>query len=279
MRNKTIIVSPNDKYIDSYKIINGDFFIYNDLLADKSIDLCIIDPPYNLTKNYNGKTFNKMSSSEYKEFFENIIKKILPKLKPTSTIYICSDWQTSLLIGDILQKYFTIHNRITWARDKGRSAKSNYKNNSEDIWFCTMSDEYYFNADAVKHKKKVIAPYKQDGVNKDWQEDKNGKYRYTGISNIWDDITVPFWSMAENTPHPTQKPEKLIAKLVLASSKEDDLVYDPFLGSGTTAVVCKKLNRDFVGIEQNKEYCIIAQKRLNSSSNRIQGYENGVFIK
>lgn len=98
-------------------------------------------------------------------------------------------------------------------------------------------------------------------------------------SNFWDDISIPYWSMPENTDHPTQKPEKLIAKLILASSRPGDWVFDPFLGSGTTAVTAKKLGRRFSGIEWNEKYCCWALKRLeiaNLDSN-IQGYKDGVF--
>jgi len=85
--------------------------------------------------------------------------------------------------------------------------------------------------------------------------------------------------MPENTDHPTQKPEKLIAKLILASSKENDIIFDPFLGSGTTSVVAKKLNRRYVGIEMNEEYCCFAEKRLQLAEDdkEIQGYSGGVF--
>ena len=85
--------------------------------------------------------------------------------------------------------------------------------------------------------------------------------------------------MPENTDHPTQKPEKLYAKLILASSKEGDVVFDPFLGSGTASVVAKKLNRNYCGIEMNKEYCLLAEKRLEMADfdKSIQGYADGVF--
>ena len=135
----------------------------------------------------------------------------------------------------------------------------------------------------MKLKRPVLAPYKdENGVAKDWQEDEEDdgkKYRLTAPSNLWTDISIPFWSMAENTPHPTQKPEKLIAKLILASSNEGDVVFDPFLGSGTTSVTAKKLGRHFVGIEREKEYVAIAEKRLEMAEENptIQGYENGVF--
>ena len=87
--------------------------------------------------------------------------------------------------------------------------------------------------------------------------------------------------MPENTAHPTQKPEKLIAKLVLASSKPGDTVFDPFSGSGTTAVVCKKLGRHYTGTEKSELYCAWSEIRLDKANadKRIQGYENGVFVK
>ena len=85
--------------------------------------------------------------------------------------------------------------------------------------------------------------------------------------------------MPENTDHPTQKPEKLIAKLILASSNPGDIVLDPFVGSGTSAVVAKKLNRHYIGIECESEYCALTQKRLEIAErdDKIQGYTDGVF--
>ena len=150
----------------------------------------------------------------------------------------------------------------------------------EDIWFAVKDPEnYYFNVDAVKIKRKVIAPYKVDGKPKDWEEEKEGNFRLTCPSNFWDDISIPFWSMPENTDHPTQKPEKLYAKLILASTEPGDMVFDPFLGSGTASVTAKKLGRNFCGIEINQEYAMLAQKRLNRADNdkSIQGYSDGVF--
>lgn len=125
----------------------------------------------------------------------------------------------------------------------------------------------------------MLAPYKLDGKPKDWVEEKETNYRITYPSNIWNDITVPFWSMPENTMHPTQKPEKLLAKIILASSNKGDFIFDPFLGSGTSAVTAKKLSRRFCGVEIDYEYCLLAQKRLNlaDSNKSIQGFQDGLF--
>lgn len=261
-------------------IVNQDFFTAAGLLPAGFVDLLVLDPPYNLSKDYNGSQFQAMTDGGYQEWFHHLVQQMRPTLAPHATVYVCSDWKTSILIAPVLQKYFRIRNRITWEREKGRGAKSNWKNNAEDIWYCTMSDECVFNVDAVKLKRKVIAPYRDStGRPKDWQEDRDGKYRVTHPSNLWTDITIPFWSMPENTDHPTQKPEKLIAKLVLSSSKEGDFVFDPFLGSGTTAVVAKKLRRHYCGIEQNVEYCCWAEKRLAIADvdSGIQGYSDGTF--
>ncbi len=204
---------------------------------------------------------------------------LIPMMKPSATLYVCSDWKTSTLVQPILEELLVVRNRITWEREKGRGAKRNWKNNAEDIWFCTMSDDYLFNVNSVKLKRRVLAPYRVEGTPKDWHQESDGNYRLTHPSNIWTDLTVPFWSMPENTPHPAQKPEKLFAKLVLASSNENDLVFDPFLGSGTSAVVAEKLGRKWCGIDFNSEYLCWARKRICGArdNTRIQGYGAGVF--
>jgi site-specific DNA-methyltransferase (adenine-specific) len=264
------------------KVINQDVFDAAKFLPKAFADLIILDPPYNLFKNYHGHVFNRKEQQEYANYFAKILEAILPTLKPNGTIYVCADWKTSMHIAPVLEEHLHVRNRITWEREKGRGAKTNWKNNTEDIWFCTKSstDDYIFNVDAVKLKRKVIAPYRDtEGNPKDWSENEDGNYRLTHPSNIWTDITIPFWSMPENTDHPTQKPEKLIAKLILASTLSNGVVFDPFLGSGTTAVVCKKLDRQFVGVEQNTEYCCWTMKRLAIAGREstIQGYADGVF--
>ncbi len=262
------------------KTINQDIFEALEYLPDNFVDLVFIDPPYNLNKTFNLTSFKAMESKKYEEWLDSWMHKIVHLLKPDASVYLCGDWKSSGAIFNVAKKYFQIQNRITFEREKGRGAESNWKNCSEDIWFCTLSNNYYFNVDAVKMKRKVIAPYKdKNGKPKDWQDSGEGKYRITYPSNIWSDITIPFWSMPENTDHPTQKPEKLIAKIILASSKPNDVVFDPFLGSGTTSVVAKKLNRRYVGIEIDKFYCCLAEKRLfEANQNKtIQGYSDGVF--
>ena len=262
------------------QIIWQDAFLALDLLPDNSVDLMIVDPPYNLTKNFGKSVFKEMGLNSYKEWLDSWLSKTVRLLKDNASIYICSDWKTSIAIPEIAGKYFLLQNRISWEREKGRGASNNWKNCLEDIWFFTKGKDYTFNLDAVKIQRKVIAPYRdKSGLPKDWVQNDDERFRLTAPSNVWTDISIPFWSMPENTPHPTQKPEKLIAKLILASSNEGDVVFDPFVGSGTTAVTAKKLKRKFIGIEREKEYVALALKRLEIADDfpEIQGYENGIF--
>lgn len=261
------------------KTILGDLEVVSKKLPKGFVDLLFIDPPYNLNKDFGNNQFRAKKNDDYEAIFEKWLLSIMHTLKQDASVYVCCDWKSSPMIFNILNKHLTVRNRITWEREKGRGALSNWKNCSEDIWFATVSESYKFNVEAVKLKKKVIAPYKENGIAKDWTENEDGKFRLTHPSNLWTDITIPFWSMPENTDHPTQKPEKLVAKIILASSNEGDVILDPFLGSGTTSVVAKKLGRKYIGIDMNEEYCCLAEKRIGlaEGDTTIQGYSNGVF--
>ncbi|MBE7529715.1 MAG: site-specific DNA-methyltransferase [Chloroflexi bacterium] len=261
------------------RIICQDVFEVLDWLPPGSVDLLFADPPYNLAKTFNGRAFSELSATDYELWLDSWIKKLPRLLKPNGSLYICGDWRSSTSIHKVVQNYFVVQNRITWEREKGRGARHNWKNCAEDIWFCTVSNQYTFNVEDVRLKRRVLAPYTEDGTPKDWDETGNGRYRLTYPSNIWTDLTVPFWSMPENTDHPTQKPEKLLAKVILASSNPGDIVFDPFLGSGTTAVVAKKLGRHFIGVEIDELYGCLAEKRLElaNGDKTIQGYSDSVF--
>lgn len=262
------------------KTINADLLEAINFIPDNFAELIIIDPPYNLTRNFNGTKFLARSEESYDEYLSTWFPKVCKKLKPNGSLYICGDWKCTSSLQRATEKELTIINRITWQREKGRGSQKNWKNSMEDIWFAVKDEKnYYFDVESVKQKRKVIAPYKENGKPKDWEQNEDGKFRLTYPSNFWDDISIPFWSMSENTDHPTQKSEKLYAKLILASSKPGDVVFDPFLGSGTASVVAKKLDRKFCGIEMNTEYCLWAEKRLEKAENdkTIQGYADGVF--
>lgn len=248
-------------------------------LPPNSVDLLFLDPPYNLTKQFGAGKFRQGSNEQYAAYLQSWLPGLKRALKPTASVYLCSDWRASAACQEVLEAHFNVRNRITWEREKGRGALRNWKNAHEDIWFATVGEEYTFNVEAVKLQRRVIAPYRQNGKPKDWRSTAHGDFRLTHPSNLWTDLTVPFWSMPENTEHPTQKPEKLLAKLLLASTKPGDLVLDPFAGSGTTAVVAQKLGRKFIAIEQEEAFALMALRRLElaEADTRIQGYADGVF--
>jgi site-specific DNA-methyltransferase (adenine-specific) len=294
--NRTLTLSPDE--LESYrrslqrvkskttaqevrdKLFCQDVFTAFPFLPERSVDLLFADPPYNLTKTFNDRRFKKTSLEQYSEWLDSWLGKAVKLLRPTASVYVCGDWESSAAIHRVGEKYLIPRNRITWEREKGRGAKSNWKKCAEDIWFFTVSDDYVFNVDAVMMKRQVIAPYTNpNGAPKDWTETDDGRFRLTHPSNLWTDLTVPYWSMPENTDHPTQKPEKLLAKIILASSKSGDLVFDPFNGSGTTTVVAKKLGRHYLGVEVEEIFCCYAQKRLDlaTEDRSIQGYASGVF--
>ncbi|WP_456103647.1 DNA-methyltransferase [Prevotella sp.] len=295
-RNRTIVLSEDERIelrndlckldtmtsVDSVvnKIFHQDLFEVIDYLPKHFVDLLIIDPPYNLSKDFAGLKFKATDDKKYIEYVRCWLPKVLELLKPNGSVYVCCDWKSTSAIYQVLSEFAIIKNRITWQREKGRGAKTNWKNAMEDIWFAVLNDkDYYFDVESVMQKRKVIAPYKVNGKPKDWEETEEGNFRLTYPSNFWDDISIPYWSMPENTDHPTQKPEKLIAKLILASCPKGGVVFDPFLGSGTTCVVAKKIDRQYCGIEINEEYALLTSKRLRMAENNkdIQGYSDGVF--
>ena len=185
-RNKTIdfTVEEGREYLEKCISINstvslddiinttilGDSFTIMPFLPENFVDLLIVDPPYNIDKDFNGNRFKRITENAYEEYSEAWVKATLPLLKENATIYVCCDWKSSPIIGSVLKKYFHIRNRITWQREKGRGAQYNWKNSLEDIWFATVSEQYTFNVENVKIRRKVIAPYKVDGKPKDWEE-------------------------------------------------------------------------------------------------------------
>ena len=124
------------------KTVNGDMLEVCALLPRECADLIIADPPYNLRKSYDGTVFSKKRADEYERYTREWLTAVKPLLKPAGSIYVCCDWESSLIIGRVMEEMFTLRNRITWQREKGRGAKRNWKNGMEDIWFATMLELY-----------------------------------------------------------------------------------------------------------------------------------------
>src|SRR5690606_13802460 len=116
----------------------------------------------------------------YEAWLDEWLDMLTPLLRPAASIYICSDWRGSAAVHRAAERRFRVRNRITWEREKGRGAAGNWKNCAEDIWFCTMGDDYHFDVEAVKLRRRVIAPYtRPDGEPKDWERTGAGDFRLT----------------------------------------------------------------------------------------------------
>lgn len=160
------------------KTFNQDLFEIIDLLPKHFADLIIIDPPYNLSKDFSGFKFKATDDNSYLQYVRSWLPKVLQLLKPNGSIYVCCDWKSTSAIYQVLSEYVIIKNRITWQREKGRGAKTNWKNSMEDIWFGVLKEkDYFFDVESVMQKRKVIAPYKVDGKPKDWEETEDGNFR------------------------------------------------------------------------------------------------------
>jgi site-specific DNA-methyltransferase (adenine-specific) len=151
-RNRTLTVSANERNTlkkrlffpnrqemtisqITNKTICGDLFAIMDLLPSEFVDLLIIDPPYNLDKNFHGLKFSKTNDEAYLEYLNSWFPKMMKTLKLTGSVYICGDWKSTFCLYQIMRDYTIIRNRIIWQREKGRGAKANWKNAAEDIWF------------------------------------------------------------------------------------------------------------------------------------------------
>ena len=224
------------------KIICADWsWIKN--IEPNSIDLICIDPPYEI----NYCEWDKPGFINWYEMF-NLFQKIL---KETGNLIIFQGWsQVNQIIHFGLGSDFILTNWIIYDRIKGRGASRNLMSTREDILWFTKSDIYTYNKIYSNTKKKTGGMGLKNG-----QENR-------ALSNVWTDISpiVP-WSK-ERVKHPTQKPLALIERLITIFSNENDLVLDCFCGSGTAAVACKNLNRNYICIDSNQVYIDIANERI-----------------
>lgn len=279
------------------KYYNESFENSSKYIQSSSVDLFWLDPPYyisgNKNKNINLESGDRYdwdrqwsSKEEFKQWTKQYLQLAYSQLKPNGSIYVCIQWQTSNIIQDVLEEVgFTIQNRITWKRDKGRGAKSNWKSMHEDIFFATKHPKNYtFNIDEVMIEKEVIAPYRnEDGTPKDWWENEKGeKVRLTYPGNLWDEFCVPYWSMHEvrsyaktkKTPnntlqkHNTQKPKDLVKKCIKASSNPGEIVVDYFSGSGTTAIASEELGRKSITFDPNQVCIKMLETRIKNELNQ-----------
>lgn len=229
-------------------IIHGDCLEKMAQLQAGTVDLIVADPPYNLGKNY-GNGSDSKEREQYLQFTRDWLSKAARVLKPSGTIYVFMGVRFISHLYIVLEQEleFYFNGWISWHYTQGMGKKKGYSPRHEDILYFTRSKEFVFNLDAIRVPQKYYR--------------SRNNMRGANPGDVWEFSHVHY-CQGSRTEHPTQKPEGLIERMVLASSNEGDLVLDPFLGSGTTLRVCQQLNRRSIGIELNYEYVDMAKRRL-----------------
>lgn len=245
-----------------------DCFEFLNQIDDKSTNLAVIDPPYNMNK----EKWDSFTSQEaFFDFTYRWIDAIIPKLTDTSSFYIFNTpYNSAFILQYLINKGLLFQNWITWDKRDGFSAtKKKYTNGQETILFFTKNREHIFNADAIRvpyESEDRIEHARTKGILKNgerWYPNPKGRL----CGDVWhissERLKNKINGKTPKLPHVTTKPLELIKRIINASSKEGDLVIDCFIGSGTTAVACKELGRNFIGCDNNKEYVEVANRRLH----------------
>jgi site-specific DNA-methyltransferase (adenine-specific) len=242
------------------KSIVDDNIFYNEdcLLAlkdikDKSIDLIFADAPYNIGKDFGNDSDKWKDYKEYLKWCYNWIDECFRILKDNGTFYIMTSTQYMPYLDVYVSENYNVVNRIVWTYDSsGVQAKNKFGSLYEPIIMCTKTSKskYTFNAEDILIEAKTGSERKLIDYRKNPPQPYNTK-KVPG--NVWNMNRVRF-RMAEYQNHPTQKPEELLKRVILASSNKGDVVLDPFSGSFTTCKVALDLDRKCIGIELNPEY-------------------------
>lgn len=222
-------------------------------MADSSVDLVIADPPYNLGKDY-GNNHDMKDFDEYLSFTESWLAEAKRVLKPTGTIYVFMGVRFIAYLYNILDRELGMffNSWIVWNYTQGLGKTKGFSPRHDDILMFTKSDKFIFNLDAVRVPQKY------------YRERNN--MRGANPGDVWKFSHIHYCH-SNRQDHPTQKPEGLIERMVLASSNNNSRVLDPFSGSGTTLRVCQQLNRHGTGFELNPEYVEMTKYRLNEPFN------------
>ena len=235
--------------MSSVEIKIGDVLKLSEELDSNSIDLIIADPPYNLGKDY-GNNHDLKEFTEYLDFSRKWLSEAHRVLKDTGTIYVFMGVRFISYLYDIMNRELSMpfNSWITWHYTQGMGKKIGFSPRHDDILVFNRSGKFTFNLDAVRVPQKYYRA--------------RNNMRGANPGDVWEFSHVHYCN-ENRQDHPTQKPEGLAERMVLASSNEGDMVLDPFSGSGTTLRVCQQLNRNCMGFEINPIYVEMTKNRLS----------------
>jgi site-specific DNA-methyltransferase (adenine-specific) len=229
-------------------IRNGDALILFSQIADESIDLIITDPPYNLGKDY-GNNHDLKGFDDYMCFTRSWLSEANRVLKPTGTIYVFMGVRFISYLYTVLEQELQMffNSWVVWHYTQGMGKTKGFSPRHDDILVFNKSKDFIFNLDNIRVPQKYYR--------------SRNNMRGANPSDVWQFSHVHYCN-PNRQDHPTQKPEGLCERMILASSNEGDLILDPFSGSGTTLRVCQQLNRNAIGFELNPDYVAMTQQRL-----------------
>jgi site-specific DNA-methyltransferase (adenine-specific) len=244
----------------------GDAVAWLHSLPNESVDLVFADPPYNIKK---AEWDSFESQQEYVSWSLRWIEQAARVLRPTGTLYVCG---FSEILADLrlpASRLFQGCRWLVWHYRNKANLGHDWGRSHESILHFRKSKRFTFNIDQVR------IPYGNHTLRyPEHPQAETSQYGGKGNGQLWrphpggakprDVLEIPTTcnGMHEKTPHPTQKPEELLRRILLASSNAGDLVVDPFLGSGTTAVAAEQLGRKWKGCDLSLEYCQWAAQRI-----------------
>ena len=253
-----------EQYIN--KIFNEDCLEFAKRLPEKCIDCIITDPPYNENYNYRNSNF-KDKREDYYQFLENIFIEFKRILKTNGSIYLKHSSRQIDKMLPLLNKFFIYRNIIIWISNSQSHPKENYDSYYEPIYFYTNSDIYIFNKRAFLRDR---PPNYWSGEGKE----------FIGLpTNCFYDVPKIVGGCGPNSEcgrignekvHPCAMPKKLAERFIVVSSNKNDIIFDPFMGSGTTAIACLETGRRYIGCELDKGYFDIAQKRIDDYNKQLK---------
>ena len=246
---------------ESTQIYWGDALeVLSERIADQSVDLVFADPPYNIGKNFSGFPDKWDSDEAYAEWCYTWLQLCMRKLKPAGSLYVMCSTQGMPYLDNFLRKHIHVLSRIVWHYDSsGVQAKNYFGSLYEPILHCVKDRaNYTFNSDDIAVEAKTGSKRKLI----DYRKATPQRYNTRKVpGNVWYFPRVRY-RMPEYENHPSQKPERLLERIILASSNKEDVVLDPFSGSFTTCAVAQRLGRHSIGIELQEEYIKIGLRRL-----------------
>lgn len=231
----------------------GDAINLMKTIPDESIDLIVADPPYNLGKNY-GNNHDLLDFEEYLEFTKSWTAEAKRILADHGSIYVFMGVRFISYLYDILDKHHGMYfnSWIVWHYTQGLGKTKGFSPRHDDVLVFNKSSKFKFNLDNVRVPQKFYRA--------------RNNMRGANPGDVWTFSHVHY-SNPNRQNHPTQKPEGLIERMILASTDKGDCVLDPFSGSGTTARVCQQLDRNVIAFELNPDYVEMTNQRLSEPFN------------